>query len=86
MPRVSAFYGIVIAMYYRDHEPPHFHALYGEHEAQVAIATAEPLAGYLPRRALALVREWTLRHGTELEDNWNRARARMPLNTIEPLQ
>ena len=28
MPRLSTFYGIVIAMYYRDHHPPHFHAVY----------------------------------------------------------
>lgn len=39
VPRISAFYGIVIAMYYRDHEPPHFHAVYGEHQAQIVIAT-----------------------------------------------
>jgi Domain of unknown function (DUF4160) len=55
--RISAFYGIVIAMYYRDHAPPHFHAIYGEHEATVVIETLEVLGGYLPTRALRLVRE-----------------------------
>jgi hypothetical protein len=58
VPRISAFYGIVITMYYRDHEPPHFHAVYGEHQAQIVIATLEPLVGEFPARALRLVREW----------------------------
>ena len=42
MPEISRFLGIVIAMYYRDHAPPHFHAIYGEHEATVNIETGEP--------------------------------------------
>ena len=58
MPRISSFYGIVIAMYYRDHHPPHFHAIYAEYEAQIVIETLEPLAGELPARALRLVQEW----------------------------
>jgi hypothetical protein len=48
MPRISTFYGIVVTMYHSDHAPPHFHARYGEYEAQIAIDTGEPLAGYLP--------------------------------------
>jgi len=55
VPRISAFYGI-IAMYFDNHPPPHFHAKYGEYEAQVVIATSELLNGDLPRRARALVR------------------------------
>jgi len=51
MPRLSQFYGIVIYMYYRDHAPPHFHAIYGEDEAAIEIATGTILAGSLPRRA-----------------------------------
>jgi Domain of unknown function (DUF4160) len=51
VPRISSFYGIVIAMYYRDHHPPHFHAIYAEYEAQIVIETLEPLAGELPARA-----------------------------------
>lgn len=56
MPRVSAFYGIVIALYYNDHLPPHFHALYGQYEALVRIDTLETLAGSLPKRARAITR------------------------------
>ena len=85
MPRISTFYGIVITMYYRDHNPPHFHANYGEHQAQIVIATLEPLFGQLPARALGLVREWANDHRLELEANWERARLREPLATIEPL-
>jgi hypothetical protein len=55
MPRISAFYGIVIAMYYNDHEPPNFHARYADHDAQVLISSGEILQGSLPRRAQALV-------------------------------
>jgi hypothetical protein len=85
VPRVSAFYGIVIRMYYREHQPPHFHATYSEHEAQIAISTLEPIIGMLPARALRLVRQWGSLHQAELEDNWEKARAGVPLDTIEPL-
>jgi hypothetical protein len=58
MPRVSHFYGIAVYLYYSDHAPPHFHAIYAEHEAEVEIATATILDGTLPRRARSLVTEW----------------------------
>jgi len=85
VPRISAFYGIVIAMYYRDHAPPHFHAVYGEYEATIVIATLSVLSGDLPGRALRLVTEWAQLHQAELEANWHSARARVPLASIEPL-
>lgn len=85
MPRISAFYGIVIAMYFGDHRPPHFHARYGGHEARVAILTGEVLHGWLPRRALALVSEWTELHRDELLADWERAERAEPLVSIEPL-
>ena len=85
MPRVSAFYGIVIAMYYSDHSPPHFHAIYAGSEAQIRIDSLEPIAGLLPSRALRLIREWALTHRQELALNWTKARDGEPLDTIEPL-
>lgn len=85
MPRISTFYGIIIAMYFDEHPPPHFHARYGEHDAQVAISTGDILNGTLPRRARALVREWVELHTDELVANWERARREEPLATIEPL-
>ncbi len=72
-------------MYYDDHPPPHFHAKYGEYQAQVAIATGEVLNGALPKRALSLVREWVELHQDELEEDWRRAETKQPLATIEPL-
>jgi hypothetical protein len=69
MPTISAFYGILIQMFWQDHAPPHFHALYGEFEALIDIRTLEVMRGSLPRRALALVREWaTLHHNKLMED------------------
>jgi hypothetical protein len=58
MPEVSRFYGIVIKIFYDDHNPPHFHAEYGEHEVLVNINTLAVLGGGLPARALGMVTEW----------------------------
>jgi hypothetical protein len=85
MPRISEFYGIAIYMYYRDHEPPHFHAIYGEHEAIVEIGTGNVLRGQLPRRAHSLVAEWASSHRDELQRNWDLAKAAHPLVPIPPL-
>jgi hypothetical protein len=85
MPRISSFYGIVITMYFRDHNPPHFHAAYGEASAKVEIATGEVFEGDLPKRAQRFIREWTELHRAELERNWELARARQALATIDPL-
>lgn len=85
MPRLSTFYGIVIAMYYSDHNPPHFHALYAGQEAQVRIADGEVIRGQLPPRALALVREWAGLRRSELQACWDRARIHEPLGSIAPL-
>ena len=86
MPEICRFYGIVIAMFYNDHEPPHFHARYGRHRALVAIADAAVIRGDLPPRALQLVREWARLHRTELEDDWRRARRSEPLQPVDPLE
>lgn len=86
MPRISEFYGILIYMYYQDHAPSHFHAIYAEHEAEIEIATGEVLRGSLPRRARRMVQEWAEAHRLELEADWERARSGAPLNQIEPLE
>jgi len=85
MPRICAFFGIVIRMFYNDHSPAHFHAEYGEHEAVYEIATIEVVRGYLPRRAHALVVEWTTLRRVDLMNNWDRARQGLPLIDIQPL-
>jgi len=73
-------------MYYRDHAPPHFHAIYGEYDAEVEVATGRVIAGDLPKRAKTLVSEWAKLHRDDLSLNWNLARAAQPLNSIPPLQ
>jgi hypothetical protein len=85
MPRISSFYGIVIAMYYEEHGVPHFHAHYAEHGASISIETLELLGGSLPSRALSLVREWADLHRDELIANWQRARADKSLLPIDPM-
>ena len=81
----SPTFSIVVYMNWRDHNPPHVHALYGEHEALVSLDGAV-LAGELPRRALSMVYEWLAIHRTELTENWQRAQRRQPLQSIEPLE
>jgi hypothetical protein len=85
VPRVSAFYGIVIWMYHDDHNPPHFHASYGEHWAVYGIDGPVLLAGSLPARARRMVEEWASQHSAALLVNWQRARADEPLLPIDPL-
>jgi len=58
MPEISRFYGIIIYIYFREHNPPHFHAVYGEEEILIEIATLRVLPGHLSPRALGLVIEW----------------------------
>ena len=85
MPCISAFFGVATRMYYDGHLPPHFHSEYGEHEAAYSIETIAVLRGGLPRRAHALVVEWTTLHRDELMENWDRVRQGLPLRSIEPL-
>lgn len=85
MPEISRFYGIIIAMYYRDHLPPHFHARYASFEAQVCIDPPGLIRGDLPPRALSMVIEWASLHQQELLANWERLRRMEPLSSIEGL-
>ena len=85
MPEISRFLEIVISMYCRDHTPPHFHALYGEHEVTIDIATGL-VSGEFPRRALAHVQEWRTLHNEDLAVASNLARASKPLPNIDPLE
>jgi hypothetical protein len=85
MPRISEFYGIIIEIYWSDHNPPHFHAKYGEHKAEIDIRTLGILRGRLPAKAMGLVIEWASLHQDELLAQWERARNHEPLDRIEPL-
>lgn len=85
MPTISAFYGILIRMFFNDHPPPHFHARYGEFEAIIEIATLNVLEGTLPPRALRLVQEWAMMHGEDLMADWRLCRQNARPVRIEPL-
>jgi len=86
VPVISRFFGIVVLIYYGDHDPPHFHVRYSGRKAAIAIKDARLLAGSLPPRAMGLVTEWALLHQKELMENWERARRGEPLKPIPPLE
>lgn len=86
MPEISRFFGITIRVFWHDHEPAHFHAVYGEHEALITIETLAVYRGQLPRRAFALILEWASLHREELRTDWQLARAGQPLLPIAPLE
>lgn len=85
MPEISRFFGIVIKMYWDDHDPAHFHAFYAGDCALIDINTMSLFAGKLSPRALGLVIEWATLHQQELQADWARARRLEPLESIEPL-
>jgi len=73
MPTVSKFYGITIKMFFiqREHQPPHFHAVYGEYNGLFAIDSLEMIEGDLPNRAVRLVKEWAERYHKKLQAMWD---------------
>lgn len=73
MPVLSRFYGIIIRMYFqqREHNPPHIHAIYGEHVAVIDFQGKKIIEGELPKKALELVMEWISIHEKELKDIWD---------------
>lgn len=86
MPEISRFFGIIIAIFYDDHNPPHFHARYEEYKATINIDELSILDGYLPPRVLGLVVEWAIIHKKELTEEWELSRDKKPLFPIEPLK
>jgi len=85
VPTISRFYGIVIRMYFSDHAPPHFHAVYADQEAVIAIGSGAVLRGTLSDRALRMVREWASFHRDELAANWERTQVPEQPAPIAPL-
>jgi hypothetical protein len=82
VPTIAIFYGIVIRMYWRDHAPPHVHAIYQGFEALIAIESAEVIGGHLPPNALRIVREWVGLRSVELAENWQRGRRFEPFQHV----
>ena len=82
MPEISSFYGIVIYMYFNEHNPPHFHAIYGEHVAAINIADGTVIEGELPKKALEMVTEWNSIHKDALLKIWE-TQEFVPLSPLE---
>ena len=72
MPEIARFYGIIIKLFFGDHPPPHFHAVYGEFVALFDIRTLEMIEGDLPIRARKMVLEWAELHRHELQEMWDK--------------
>jgi len=85
MPEICRFYGIIVAMFFDDHNPPHFHARYGRNNAAIEISSLRVLEGQIPPRALGLVVEWASQHQAELLKNWEFAKNNKPVKKIAPL-
>jgi hypothetical protein len=81
MPEISRFLGIIITMYFDEHNPPHFHVRYNEYRASVSIAELNIIAGALPAKVRGLVQEWAEIHRDELQHIWNTCEFRK----IDPL-
>jgi hypothetical protein len=85
MPEICRFFGIVIAVYYDDHNPPHFHARYSGRKVSIEIQTLKVIEGEISSRALGLVVEWASLHKEELMKDWELAKSNQPPEKIEPL-
>jgi len=86
VPEISRFFGIIIFMYFDEHNPPHFHAKYGEERAVISINELKVMEGRLSRRALSLVLEWANEHRDELIKNWNNLQTTGEYSKIAPLE
>ena len=86
MPEIPRFFGRVIQMYLRDHDPPHFHVRYGSFRARIGITPVECLSGTLPPRPLAMVLFWASLHQAELVECWQRIQQGEPPRRVAPLE
>ncbi len=86
MPEISRLYVIIIAMFFDDHNPPHFHARYGKEKVAIEIDSLRILEGHIPPRALGIVIEWASQHKDELLSNWELAKSNQTPKKIEPLK
>lgn len=86
MPEISRFLGIIIAMYYKEHNPPHFHVRYNEYKATISIQNLALLDGKLPPKVLGLVIEWASIYQQALMEDWHLAEKFAELKKIPPLE
>jgi hypothetical protein len=85
MPVVSVFFGIVVTMFYNDHDPPHFHAEYQGQRGKFDLNGEIIVGSIRSKTALRLIREWTLLHRLDIEANWENTKLGRSLERIRPL-
>ena len=86
MPIISIFFGIVIRMFYKEHDPPHFHGEYQGQQGKFDFDGEMLIGNIRSKTALRLIQEWASSHRTELEANWDRIKAGRAIERIEPLE
>lgn len=86
MPEISRFFGIIIRMFYDEHNPPRFHVQNNENKALISIDTLQIIEGKLSPRVFGLVAEWAFIHKNELLENWNQANKGNIIKKISPLE
>ena len=86
MPILSIFLGIVIRMFHKDHNPPHFHVQHGEYWAVIEVKTGKVLGGRLPPRVLRLVQEWRKQYQARIEKAWIEVQDMKAPSKIPPLE
>ncbi len=86
MPAISIFFGIVIKMFYNEHEPAHFHAEYQGQRGKFDLTGRMVVGNIGSKTARRLIRQWAKEHEAEIRANWLRMKAGKPLEVIEPLR
>lgn len=86
MPVISAFFGIIIRIYHSDHNPPHFHAQYGEHEVIIEIKTGRILSGKIPTRLQYFVELWRKENEVQILEAWDSAQEYEVPKKVKPLE
>ena len=85
MPEICRFYGIVIDLYWMDHNPPHIHVTYGDYECSISI-TERIIDGKIPAKVISKVNLWMDLHQEEIMEQWRRASRGERIERIEPLK
>jgi len=85
MPEISRFFGIVVRMFYDEHNPPHIHAVYQGNKAVLDLSGNITHGQLNSRTATRLLREWIDLHVVELREDWELAQAGQEIKKIDPL-
>lgn len=85
MPEISRFYGIIIYLYWRDHNPPHIHFAFGDYECTMDIVR-RTVEGTAPAKVISRVNKWLDIHAEEVMELWNNAREGKQIGKVQPLE